>query len=83
MTRNERVKKSKFLSLVLRHDPERVSLTLDAAGWVAVDVLLAAVNRHGLALKMHQAGFVFCRSANGVWLVDHVPVQYIDFPSIP
>lgn len=184
MTRNERVKKSKFLSLVLRHDPERVSLTLDAAGWVAVDVLLAAVNRHGLALKneelleivracekqrfalsedgqriranqghsvevdlqyppqmppailyhgtatrflqairssglrkmgrhdvhlsaetkvtlqvggrhgepvlltirsgeMHQAGFVFCRSANGVWLVDHVPAQYIDFPSIP
>lgn len=31
---------SKFLSLVLRHEPQRIGLTLDAAGWADVDELL-------------------------------------------
>ncbi len=30
---------------------------------------------------MHRAGHVFYRSANGVWLVEHVPPQFIDFPT--
>lgn len=34
---------SKFLSLVLRHDPGRIGLTLDHQGWVDVDDLLAAL----------------------------------------
>lgn len=29
------------------------------------------------AAAMHQAGFVFYCSDNGVWLVDHVPPQYL------
>ncbi len=33
---------SKFLSLVLRHQPQRLGLTLDAAGWVDVELLLSA-----------------------------------------
>lgn len=33
---------SKFLSLVLRHEPERLGLRLDSAGWIGVDELLAA-----------------------------------------
>jgi putative RNA 2'-phosphotransferase len=41
---------SKFLSLVLRHEPERIGITLDAAGWTDVDGLLAALAAHGLAL---------------------------------
>lgn len=36
---------SKFLSLVLRHEPERLGLKLDSAGWVSVDELLAAISR--------------------------------------
>jgi len=172
---------SKFLSLVLRHEPERVGLKLGDAGWVGVKELLEAVNRHGISLRfdqlkhvvatsdkkrfafsedglrirasqghsvevdlqyppqkppeilyhgtavrfldsirlnglqkmerhdvhlsaetkltvqvgsrhgkpalltiragdMHKAGFVFRCSANGVWLVDHVPPQFIQFP---
>ena len=39
------LKLSKFLSLVLRHEPERLGLTLDSAGWVSVDELLAAISR--------------------------------------
>jgi putative RNA 2'-phosphotransferase len=44
------VRVSRFLSLVLRHDPGRVGLALDAAGWVGVDDLLAAAARAGVAL---------------------------------
>ena len=175
------VRTSKFLSLVLRHEPERVGLKLGEAGWVGVDEFLKAVNSHGVSLTldqlkhivatsdkkrfafsedglrirasqghslevdlqyapltppetlyhgtavrfldsirqqglqkmerhdvhlsaettltlqvggrhgkpvlltiragdMHRAGFVFRCSANGVWLVDHVPPQFIEFP---
>ncbi len=182
MTDKETIQTSKFLSLILRHAPEQVGLKLDSAGWVSVEELLQAVNRHGVALtleqlqhvvatsdkkrfafsddgqrirasqghsvevdlqyrpqtppeilyhgtatrfldgirkdglrkmrrhdvhlfadakvplqvgsrhgqpvvltiragEMHRAGFVFRCSANGVWLVDHVPVQYVEFPS--
>ena len=41
---------SKFMSLVLRHRPEVAELELDAAGYVAVDDLLAALAAKGLAL---------------------------------
>jgi hypothetical protein len=30
--------------------------------------------------EMDGAGIIFCCSANGVWLVNHVPPQYINFP---
>ena len=39
------VKKSRFLSLVLRHRPEEVGVELDPEGWIEVDVLLRAINR--------------------------------------
>ena len=54
MNEKETVKTSKFLSLVLRHEPERVGLKLDSAGWVKVNELLEAVNRHGVALTLDQ-----------------------------
>ena len=44
------VRLSKFLSLVLRHAPERAGVTLDAAGWVDVDALVAGARRAGVAL---------------------------------
>lgn len=47
MTDKEIIRTSKFLSLILRHEPERVALTLDSAGWVGVTELLEAVNRNG------------------------------------
>ena len=161
MTEKEIIKTSKFLSLILRHEPERAGLKLGEAGWVGVDELLQAVNSHGVTLTldqlkhivatsdkkrfafsddgqrirasqghsievdlqyppqtppeilyhgtatrfldsirqhglqkmerhdalltiragdMHRAGFAFRCSANGVWLVNHVPPQFIQFP---
>lgn len=40
---------SKFLTLVLRHDPGRIGLSLGPGGWVATRDLLRALSRHGLA----------------------------------
>jgi putative RNA 2'-phosphotransferase len=36
-----RVRISKFMSLVLRHEPEKAQLTLGPGGWVLIDDLLA------------------------------------------
>lgn len=43
----ELVKVSKFLSMVLRHRPATIGLTLDANGWADVDELIRLVNTHG------------------------------------
>ena len=44
---SDQIRISKFLSLVLRHEPARAGITLDAAGWVAVDELLRGCAKAG------------------------------------
>ncbi|MFD7732816.1 RNA 2'-phosphotransferase [Kitasatospora phosalacinea] len=51
MDEKRTVKTSKMLSRILRHDPGAVGVALDAAGWVGVDALLAALARHGRPLS--------------------------------
>ncbi|GAA4919029.1 putative RNA 2'-phosphotransferase [Nonomuraea thailandensis] len=174
------IRVSKYLARHLRHDPQRIGLTLDPAGWVEVEELLRAAAAHGFPIThdelrtvvaandkrryaieagrirasqghsvpvdlglpaieppevlyhgtvgrflaairreglrpmsrhhvhlspdretatrvgtrrgvpvvlvvasgvMHADGHAFLRSANGVWLVDHVPPGYLRFPS--
>jgi putative RNA 2'-phosphotransferase len=48
------VKHSRFLSLVLRHEPARIGLTLDPGGWSEVDALLDALAAHGHPLSRAQ-----------------------------
>ncbi|WP_327293407.1 RNA 2'-phosphotransferase [Streptomyces sp. NBC_01198] len=50
MDEKRTVKASKFLSLVLRHEPERIGVALDEGGWVDVGALLAACAAHGRPL---------------------------------
>ena len=45
---------SKFLSLVLRHKPQEIGITLDSEGWVPVKELLAAAARHGRSISREQ-----------------------------
>ncbi|MFF4650130.1 RNA 2'-phosphotransferase [Streptomyces sp. NPDC001380] len=52
------VRASKFLSRVLRHDPAAAGVELDPAGWVEVEVLLAALARHGRPLTRDQLDHV-------------------------
>jgi putative RNA 2'-phosphotransferase len=62
MTPREIIKTSKFLSLILRHEPERVGLTLGEAGWIGVEELLQAVKRHGVALSLDQLKHIVATS---------------------
>jgi RNA:NAD 2'-phosphotransferase (TPT1/KptA family) len=78
------VRISKFLSLILRHKPEKIGLTLDEAGWAVVDDLLQACRNHGSPLilrvdsgAMQRDGHLFHQSANDVWLTDAVPSRYL------
>lgn len=44
---------SRFISLILRHKPEVIGITLDAHGWARVDELIAGVSRtRPLTLEM-------------------------------
>jgi putative RNA 2'-phosphotransferase len=38
---------SKFLSYVLRHEPQSIGLTLDSEGWADIADLIAKANQHG------------------------------------
>lgn len=44
------VRTSKYLSLVLRHRPERIGLVVDDEGWAEVDALVACAAAHGRAI---------------------------------
>ncbi|MBF3158028.1 RNA--NAD 2'-phosphotransferase, partial [Pseudomonas aeruginosa] len=49
---------SKFLSYVLRHQPEAIGLTLDGEGWADIDALIAGAARDGRALDRMLLGAV-------------------------
>ncbi|MCP5551015.1 MAG: RNA 2'-phosphotransferase [Akkermansiaceae bacterium] len=53
---------SKFLSLVLRHQPEVIGLPLDEEGWAEVSVLLNLLSRHGRATAIDQLRRVVAES---------------------
>jgi putative RNA 2'-phosphotransferase len=52
------VKVSKYLSKHLRHQPERIGLTLDEAGWVEIDTLIAAAAAHGFPFTRQELDHV-------------------------
>ena len=54
---------SKFLSLILRHAPEKNGLVLDAQGWADIGQLLAQAARHGRRLSREQLDDVVARDS--------------------
>ncbi|HTV42693.1 MAG TPA: RNA 2'-phosphotransferase [Candidatus Sulfotelmatobacter sp.] len=62
MNDKEIIRTSKFLSLILRHEPERVGLKLDDAGWTGVDGLLRALNQHGMPLTLEELKHIVATS---------------------
>jgi putative RNA 2'-phosphotransferase len=53
---------SKLLSLVLRHDPGRIGITLDDAGWTDVAALLAACGAHGVSITRDELAAIVASS---------------------
>ncbi|WP_405841876.1 RNA 2'-phosphotransferase [Streptomyces sp. NBC_01518] len=58
MDERRTVKVSKYLSKHLRHQPERIGLTLDEAGWVEIDTLIAACAAHGFRFSREELDHV-------------------------
>lgn len=54
MSKDQHAALSKFLSYVLRHQPQAIGLQLDMQGWAVIDELLACAVRHGTALSHEQ-----------------------------
>lgn len=49
MEEKQKKRASKFLSLVLRHQPELIGLAIDSHGWMSVDKLLKALKHYDKA----------------------------------
>jgi putative RNA 2'-phosphotransferase len=70
------VKISKFLSLVLRHRPEKIGLELDESGWAPVERLIEASRNHGVEFTLEELQNVvagndkkrFSLSDDGLWI---------------
>src|SRR5579862_2526077 len=62
MNEERLVKISKYLAKHLRHQPERLGLTLAPGGWVPVDALLAACARHNFPLTRAELDEVVARN---------------------
>ncbi|WP_100113576.1 RNA 2'-phosphotransferase [Snodgrassella alvi] len=53
---NKTSQTSKFLSYILRHQPEAIGLTLNPDGWVNIDTLIKQANLHGKTLNREIIG---------------------------
>jgi putative RNA 2'-phosphotransferase len=62
MNPSRRVRVSKYLSLHLRHQPERLGLTFAAGGWVPVETLLAACAADGFPVRRDELDEVVASS---------------------
>ncbi|GAB2875473.1 hypothetical protein GCM10027044_42690 [Hymenobacter ruber] len=58
LSEKETTRRSKLLSLVLRHDPAHIGITLDEQGWVAVPELLAHLAQHQQPLTLEQLVYI-------------------------
>jgi len=80
---------SKYLSFILRHQPESIGLKLSDEGWADINELIEKTAfsvgaRYGKPIllkvdskQMHADGFDFFKTESNVWLVDHVPAKYL------
>ena len=49
---------SKFMSLVLRHQPQQIGLDLDKNGWADVEQLIKGINEKGISVDRHMIELV-------------------------
>ncbi len=54
MNEQKLVKRSRYLSFVLRHQPQAIGIKLDVSGWVGVDDLLEALEEHNRGMTLEE-----------------------------
>jgi putative RNA 2'-phosphotransferase len=64
------VKVSKFLSLVLRHKPGKLGLTLDGQGWADIGELIDKAMAHGVALTRELVAEIVASSDKERFAID-------------
>ncbi|MDX3798300.1 RNA 2'-phosphotransferase [Streptomyces sp. AK04-3B] len=69
------VKVSKYLSKHLRHQPERIGLTLDAAGWVEIDELISACAAHGFRFTRDELDHVVAANDKKRFAIDGTRIR--------
>ncbi|MGI5401506.1 RNA 2'-phosphotransferase [Streptomyces sp. CA-135486] len=69
------VKVSKYLSKHLRHQPERIGITLDENGWVEVDELMRAAAAHGFRLTRAELDHVVAVNDKRRFTVDGTRIR--------
>ena len=52
ISEKENIRISKFLSLVLRHQPETIGIELDSNGWTDIKTLIEKSNQSGMSLTI-------------------------------
>jgi putative RNA 2'-phosphotransferase len=83
--RNNLTATSKFLSLVLRHQPEVVGMQLDAEGWLPIDELIQNANRQGnhLSLELLHAVVASCEKKRFALSEDGLNIRANQGHSVP
>jgi putative RNA 2'-phosphotransferase len=74
---------SKFLSLILRHDPSAVGLELDPHGWVHIDVLLAGMADAGTALTREELERIVADDSKARYHIDNDRIRANQGHSLP
>ncbi|MGW0916206.1 RNA 2'-phosphotransferase [Streptomyces sp. NPDC002784] len=69
------VRVSKYLSRHLRHQPERIGLTLDEAGWVEIDALIAAAAAHGFRFTREELDHVVATNDKRRFAIDGTRIR--------
>lgn len=74
---------SKYLARHLRHDPQRIGLTLDPGGWVRVEELLRAAGEHGFAITVEELREVVAANDKRRYTIDGGRIRASQGHSVP
>ena len=61
---------SKFLSLVLRHRPDTIGVTLGQAGWITIDRLLEALAKYGRPVTRSELDIIVAENDKQRFIID-------------
>ncbi|MFE1170953.1 RNA 2'-phosphotransferase [Streptomyces sp. NPDC058773] len=83
MNHQRSVRLSKYLAKHLRHEPDRIGITLDAQGWVPVAELMAAAARHGFPFTRAELAAVVADNDKQRYVIDGDRIRANQGHSVP
>ncbi|MFR9790295.1 RNA 2'-phosphotransferase [Streptomyces sp. MB22_4] len=75
MDERRAIKISKYLSRHLRHQPARIGLTPDPAGWVDIDTLVTAARTHGFPFTREELDTVVAADGKQRFTIDGTRIR--------